>query len=610
MSNRVDFYQGEQTTLALPASGVSVLVDGALCGELEVLEVVRAGWPEFGWAKLAYNPAACCEALIIPAEEIETKFPMGKSICICRYYNGLAPGSGAFSLPIFCGQIEGIETAIGKKGEQVQITARDFSAVLERITVYGQHVAGSDGSCVFLAGLDVVFNPDGKGNASPASVVIDGKNCTWFCDRNSSARLWTYAEVVDYLLAAYLPAGQLHRPSIEQLHALTDGQVVRDLDVTGVNLLEALRRCCERMGLKFRFVPRYKRVGPDQALVFYRDGTGREVELDCQQAGQRLSISKTDVAAFNSNRNFYPVTHRYIGQGDFKVFEATFELVKAWDSALQSTNYYTFSPSTNPDFHLVKDVYRKWCLNEGGDYSGQPYNQGGAFDFSKIFGTGDFAHRRRRFWSALSMDKQGKSLGYFLQVSFDGGEHWWQYPYAFNNLLDECGIWLSSDQLDVDTWVAALKGELRFRITASVVSDERLWCVVADGPVGSVVPVVDDVITLPRQFKFREVTNQSIFAQAEGSTLGQSDEIDDGGALYEFVRKRAAGGSHVIERFDVQTLMVGFDYQLGDRVTSSPESRDLFSFRRDNRSVCRIERVAMDFRGQYTRLSIVRQRKR
>ena len=208
------------------------------------------------------------------------------------------------------------------------------------------------------------------------------------------------------------------------------------------------------------------------------------------------------------------------------------------------------------------------------------------------------------------MDKQGKSLGYFLQVSFDGGEHWWQYPYAFNNLLDECGIWLSSDQLDVDTWVAALKGELRFRITASVVSDERLWCVVADGPVGSVVPVVDDVITLPRQFKFHKVTNQSIFAQAEGSTLGQPDEIDDGGALYEFVRKRSAGGSHVIERFDVQTLMVGFDYQLGDRVTSSPESRDLFSFRRDNRSVCRIERVAMDFRGQYTRLSIVRQRKR
>ena len=58
MSNRIDFFQSEQTQLSLPAGYVSILLEGTLCPKLEVIEIVRSGWPEFGWAKLAYNPAA------------------------------------------------------------------------------------------------------------------------------------------------------------------------------------------------------------------------------------------------------------------------------------------------------------------------------------------------------------------------------------------------------------------------------------------------------------------------------------------------------------------------------------------------------------------------
>ena len=46
----------------------------------------------------------------------------------------------------------------------------------------------------------------------------------------------------------------------------------------------------------------------------------------------------------------------------------------------------------------------------------------------------------------------------------------------------------------------------------------------------------------------------------------------------------------------------------GDRVTSSPDSRDLLGGRRDNRSLVWIERVQVDFRQQCTRLKLVRQR--
>ncbi len=608
MSNRIDFFQSAQTELAIPAASVSILIDGMLCPELEPLEIIRSGWPEFSWARLAYNPAASLSTGLTVVEEIETLFAMGKTVCIRQYFNGVPPGAAAFSVPIFCGQIESIDTKLTSEGEKTEIVARDCSANLKRISVYGQRLTEASNSSVFLAGLDTTFNPDGKANANPEPIKVNGKSYTSFCAEPSQGKLWSYAEAIDYLLYEYLTASQLQTPDVGQLRVLTENQVVRDLDVTGLNLIEALYRCCERIGLRFKFVPRLAPTGPGQAIVFYKSGTGRAVELNCQQTGEQLSISKTNIAALHSKKNFWPITHKYIGQGDFKIIEATFELVKSWDSSLEDINYDKFSPSTNPDFYQVKDVYRKWCLNETGNYSGAPYNQGDAFDFSEIFGSSDFARRRRRFWPTLTTDKQGKSLGYFLQVSYDDGLHWWQYLHAFNILLDECGVWLSSDRLDVDTWVAALKGVLKFRITASVISDERLTCIVSDGPVNSTAPVVEHIIMRPRQFKYRRVSDKSIFANSSYDGLGSPDEVDDTDALYEFIRHRAAVSSETIETVDIQTPSLVFDYRVGDRICTSPESRDMLACRSDNRSRSWIKRVRMDFEKQCTNLKIVRQR--
>jgi hypothetical protein len=608
MSNRIDFFQSAQTQSAIPAASLSIAIDGMLCPELEPVEIIRGGWPEFSLARLAYNPVAYPDSGITSPEDIEVFFAMGRTVRISQYFNGIPPGAAAFSLPLIHGQIENLDIQMSANVEKAVITVKDFSANLKRISVYGQRMAQVDETNIFLAGLDTVFNPDGRGNASTEPVTANGKSYTVFCSEPSQGKHWSYAEVIDYLLSEYLTIGKLQTPGMGQLKALTENQIARDLDVTGLNLIDALHRCCERIGLRFRFVPFPGPAGPDQAIEFYKPGMGRRVELNCQQAGEQISISKTSIAAIRIRKNFWPVTHRYIGQGDFKVVEATFDLVKAWDSGLENVIYDNFSPSTNPDFYKVKDVYRKWCLNEAGDYSGSPYNQGDAFDFAGIFSSGKFARRRRRFRPALTTDMQGKSLGYFLQVSFDNGLNWWQYLHAFNILLDECGLWLSSDQLDVDTWVAALKGALKFRITASVVSDERLTCTAADGPVNSAIPVVEHVITLPRQFKYRKVSDKSIFANSGQDGLGAADEADDMDALYEFVRHRSAVLGGIIETVDIQTPFLGFDYRVGDIVSTSPESKDLLSCRRDSRSTSRIERVQMDFQRQCTNLKIVRQR--
>ena len=100
----------------------------------------------------------------------------------------------------------------------------------------------------------------------------------------------------------------------------------------------------------------------------------------------------------------------------------------------------------------------------------------------------------------------------------------------------------------------------------------------------------------------------SIFAGAKDAGLGTADEVDDTNALYEFVRKRASRNQSVIETVDAQTPYLAFGFQVGDRVTCSPESRDLLSCRRDSRSISRIKRVRMDFKKQCTELKVVRHR--
>jgi len=590
MGNTMEIFGPEYARLALPAGAVLVSLDGVPCDDIEPVELVRSGPPEYSWVRLAATPA--------DNERLAQRFAMGRTIRLHQLYNRSAPESAVAAVPVFAGRIESIETAMDSQGPRFEVVARDFSAALGRITVYGQRVRQDDRTTL-LAGLDTTFNPQGQANATIRLA---------FEADHKQAVPWGCAEAICYLLNEYVPPGDLHRPSLDQLCSLTDGRLLRDLDVTGLSLLDALHRCCEAAALRFQFVPRTSEAGPDQAIVFYRNGRGRTVELDCQMPGQGLSLSRTNVAMLHRRRDFHPVTHRHIGQGDFKTYEATFDLVGAWDPAREDTDYAKFSASTNPQFYEVKDVYRKWCLNEAGDYTPAPYERGEPYDFSKLFEGAAFVRRRRRFWPALSTDGQGRSLGYFLEVSFDAGMHWWQYVGSFSNLLDECGVWLAGDHLDVDTWVAALKGALRFRITASVVSDERLTCIVSDGPVASTAPVVDHVVTLPRRFRYRKVSPQSLFAQAAVATLGQPDTADDTEALYEFLRGRADAAAQIVETMQIQTPTLTLHVHPGDRVASSPDSRDVLTCRSDTRSLAWIERVHVDFQKQCTRLKVVRQR--
>ena len=392
-------------------------------------------------------------------------------------------------------------------------------------------------------------------------------------------------------------------PSLEQFEATMQYKIADEVDVEGLSILKALERICGQTQVKFRFVSRYGSEGADSGIVFYRPGEGRQVELNLQKYGHLLNVSMTTVAEFNSRQNYWPVTNRYIGNGSFKVFEATFDLIKGWDPSLEGGAYEDYSLDSL-DFENVRDVYRKWCLNEAGDYSGPPYSQGDTFNFSRIFGVESHLKKHRKFLKALSFDETGESLGYYLEISYDDGQSWQKYSGDFNVLTGECGVWLGTKELGSEMWNAIQAGVLKFRITASIESDERLSCSYSDGPVDSMIEVIDNIISVGKSYHYKKVSNDSVFFDS----LNGADEVDDLPSLMGRVRRECEMQRGIIEQIDVRTPIVITVYQPGDKVVSSSESRDFLGLNNDNRSNVWINSISIDFEKQRTELELLKSR--
>lgn len=306
MLNRVDFYQGECKDLAIPAGRCEVFVEDEICPFLEAVEIVRAGWPEFGWAKLRYNPAAAYMPQGESMAQAERTAAIGKRLRICRLVD---TGIGEVKIEplwVFEGQVELIETNLGPKEQDLEITARDMSAELDRVTVGGRRIATAGGESSFNDGLECVFNEDGQPNASTQQIQHNGATYTAFAGDGQEAKYWSIAEVLEYLLSEYVVYGQLQAPPVAFIEVLTGEKVVDELDVESKSVLKAVQDCCEQVGIQFAFKARQAELGPREQIVFYRPSEGRKVELNLQYTGEKLSISRTNVSELHSERRNQP----------------------------------------------------------------------------------------------------------------------------------------------------------------------------------------------------------------------------------------------------------------------------------------------------------------
>jgi len=309
-------------------------------------------------------------------------------------------------------------------------------------------------------------------------------------------------------------------------------------------------------------------------LEFYRLGAGRQIYLRHQRAGEKLELGRTNMASGVVKLSRPRPTNYIMGRGDIKRFESTFELVHGWDSELEVGDFNLYSPSSNDEFVRYRDVFRKWVLNESGAYSGGPYNQGQAYDLSGVFGTAAYQCKRRRFRPSLSRNPAGESFGYYVEVSYDDGAIWYPYGGAFNILLEECGIYLSSNQLDSDVWVAICKDVLKFRITCSVDADEAVEATLYDGPINCSRGIRRKIIDLGRGYQYRQVTTGSIFYQSDTIETGPADAADDTDKIREQLRGQLLLMRRQEQPQEVELAGVYADIRPGD-VTSGISGREV-----------------------------------
>ena len=312
MSNRVDFHQGQCTDLAIPAGRCEVFVEGMPCPFLEVVQIVRAGQPQFGSAKLRYNPAAVDMPLGVSIAQAERIAAMGKRVGICQLVD---VGIGEVKIEpawLFAGKVEETQTRLGAGEQELEITVRDFSARLDRVTIDGRRVATTGGQSLFDNTLECVFNADGQPNASIQKVQHNSKSYTVFAGEGQNAKYWSAGEVFEYLLSEYVIFGQLQVPPLPYLDALTDQKAGYELDVDGKSVLDAVGDCCEQTQLIFCFRPRQQELGPAEKIIFYQQGKGPSVELNLQYAGEQLSISRTNVCELNSEKQNQPASSEII----------------------------------------------------------------------------------------------------------------------------------------------------------------------------------------------------------------------------------------------------------------------------------------------------------
>ncbi|MFA5554906.1 MAG: hypothetical protein WCZ89_02310 [Phycisphaerae bacterium] len=472
--------------------------------------------------------------------------------------------------------------------ERNAVIALDFRWLLSSTNIiFGQVVRGPDdydnygtaqqtpieGSYTFLSGRRAIFNENGQANRDAAELQLPNPYDTqtlyeipiW--STAGDAQYWTAKQMARLILSplynwSFNVFPWLDIAGFYGLDHKDWDTVLGHVCVDGLNAIEALELICHQLGWSFRQADIAAPGAP--WFDFYRVGKASGYRRTKEQStilhrlyspkpneNIRLAVSRGEkmLHAGSYQKDITALINEPWSLGFPDRFEITTELVPAWpDSDLD--------PQTGEDCYLTqaqvqslenpneKDYYkyyhtqgsnykrtigRKWCLNEAGDYSGEPYERGEPFAFERaipeqyIIETRTvtdprrkahpqkkpkrlYAPYRRQLLSCLSLDKESlNSLGIHVEFSFDAGETWHVIPARISSLPYEAGIYIEEENLaemldpqlrsisggqldgqELNYWTSIADDKLngrvykqqqwrtRVRITASVQLDQRL----------------------------------------------------------------------------------------------------------------------------------------
>ena len=486
------------------ASTVFVYVDGQRRRDLHAESWTSGPAPRFGRAE--FTLASAARGILGMGEQ--AAFPaIGSRIQI-----SLLP---ALRYVVFDGFVTKHRLGIGPDAEQLGIGAEDVLAARLGVPVVGRWEV-SEGSPVHVPIGKCVFNANPDGLASSDGHPL-GNAVVRVFDSSGDGQPWSVADILRYLLAAHV-GGEVEVAGLEELDAGANGIFPARVSLTGLSAAQALARVCGLAALAVRGSA-LRDGGGAPALVFYRPGrTGPRRTVRLQPAGQVLDSRRTDLWAGRVEIRRRPARRGILALGSHKVYESTFELQPCWNPYLATYHHRDFVRSESADWPAMADVFRKWVLNEGGQYSDEPHELQ-PFDLATVSADDFLLRRPRGLLPCLSRDAAGRSLGIVVEVSCDDGVTWRRHGGPVVADDDECTVFLSEDSLGADYFQAALAGEAKVRVTAAVASDRRL-SVETPGDPGGGVELVEAA-----DARWARVHTGSIFHQSED--LPAPDERDD-----------------------------------------------------------------------------------
>jgi hypothetical protein len=560
-ANVAAWFSNESTVPLMAPPRTEVLLDSVAQPrlQLDTLELRQGAAPR-AWfsAGLGRSAETGEEARL---EHLAPHVRPGALVSVRLLRGGVLPGAEHRNLVIFEGRISRINLGLSPEDESLRFEAEDLATELLRRRIGGQRLRTSTGETGVM-GLALGFNLDGQANASAAPYTPgSGEDYTIFAPASQGgAQAWTLAEAVAYLVTEYGQSDVVGAPPPTEVRSGLGNTILRDVRLEGRTLGEALEALLELAGGMTTVAVEPHETGVSRRLEIFTPDRAPTCWLAHQGVGVRFDPAATHFSDLAVTMRFEAAPRRYAARGDRKVYESTFDLMRGWAEALGSNNPEEFNPSQNPNFDSVRDVFRKWVLNESGEYSESPYNSGPAADLSAIFEGAAYAPRRRRFLECLSCDALGRSFGVYIEISLDGGSSWQRMAMAARVLRHECGIYLTDDPLPPAFIMAAMRGYVRVRVTAAIESDS---CIMAEGDEAGAddLPGRTRYLNVPAGYRYRKRASTSRFS---GQT--SADEADDTPRLQEFVRAACEADRRCPVPTHVEVPWLALGYRVGQRV--------------------------------------------
>jgi hypothetical protein len=490
---------------------------------------------------------------------------------------------------------------------------------------------------------DVRFNPEIDrrilNNRSNWSIDIDAdtgaKWYTWVDPESvrtegaqtildQSAEEWTLAQAVMSLCYLLNPDEEyIKNPDFQALAKVFDAApVLRDWTIPrGVYLPEALDKLLVPHG--YLWFVRYS-IGKNsddedevqRRITVFKRGTGTEKTVLLPAEGEARENNKANVAAVSCEWNIAEAFNIVQAYGSHLEVEGTFELQRAWAATDDSLTADALAKSTDPTTDLPSqyekkpDVWRKWVLNEAGDYtatrSGNTtfdvntiYNRP-ASDENKValLGTNNIS-RRRKFYSPLTKraddGRRDVLVEYrvpadaYADVGTPAYTGYWKDVLSLTNghyqvLERECGILFTGQKPPEE--LIALGADARIRITACLRSDQRISYTTPRAPTSPNAEDIKLVVDLSGRFhKRKRVSDSPDFSSRPTYTSRytddslitqptQADTADDTTALETYAIKLR--DQEQSARVSPQVTLEGYhpEYEIGD-IIKEVEGRGL-----------------------------------